>query len=276
MSNLTDLISAGGGSASYPTIFLSKSQTWVPPQDGNIMIHVIGAGGSGSAHIYAFVTGGGAGGYCKKNSLAVTTSGSFTVVVGAGGASVFNGGNGATTGNAGGNTTVAGTGLSSTLTANGGAAGVTSGSNPTGGTASNGDVNTTGGGSAYAMGGGAVGLTGTGNSGYQLGNLWMGGDCDVIGNLWSSSLGQIAGGKGGNGFNVENRTVYANNSSSVDAEPLAGGGTSWNVAADADYYSVAGHASIGGGGGGNRYNNQVNRAISGRGGEGIVVIQYIP
>ena len=277
MSNFTDFIGGGGGgSAAYPTIFLSKSQTWVPPQDGNICIHVIGAGGSGSAHIYTNVTGGGAGGYCKKNSLAVTTGGSFTVVVGAGGASVFNGGAGATNGNAGGNTTVAGTGLGSTLTANGGAGGVTTGTTPTGGTASNGDVNNTGGGSGFATGGGAVGLTGTGNSGYALSNLWMGGDCDVIGDLWSSSLGQIAGGKGGSGFHVEVRTVYVN-TTNVDAEPLAGGGTSWNVDTQSpNYYSIAGHASIGGGGGGNRYNNQVNRAISGRGGEGLVVIQYIP
>ena len=49
MSNFTDFIS--GGSASFPTIFLNKSQTWVPPQDGNIMIHVIGAGGGGLALI---------------------------------------------------------------------------------------------------------------------------------------------------------------------------------------------------------------------------------
>ena len=52
------------------------------------MIHVIGAGGSGSGGpILPSCTAGAAGGYCRKNSLAVTTSGSFTVVVGAGGAS---------------------------------------------------------------------------------------------------------------------------------------------------------------------------------------------
>ena len=82
MSNFTDFISGGGGSASFPTIFLTKSQTWVPPQDGNIMIHVIGAGGSGSgstseSNSSTAAGGGGAGGYCRKNSLAVTTSGSI-------------------------------------------------------------------------------------------------------------------------------------------------------------------------------------------------------
>ena len=86
MSNFTDFIS-GGGSASFPTIFLSKSQTWVPPQDGNIMIHVIGAGGGGAAYTNASsLQSGGAGAYCRTNSLAVTTSGSYTVVIGAGGA----------------------------------------------------------------------------------------------------------------------------------------------------------------------------------------------
>ena len=86
MSTLSGLISAG--SATFPTIFLSKSQTFVPPQDGNVMIHVIGAGGSGNSSSANTFGGGGAGGYCRKNSLAVTTSSSFTVVVGAGGAQV--------------------------------------------------------------------------------------------------------------------------------------------------------------------------------------------
>ena len=115
MSNFTDFISGGGG-ASFPTIFLHKSQTWVPPQDGKIMIHVIGAGGSGCATNLTTLESGAAGGYCRKNSLAVTTSGSFTVTIGAGGASVVGA---AGSGAAGGTTSVAGTGLGSTLTATG-------------------------------------------------------------------------------------------------------------------------------------------------------------
>ena len=112
----------GGGSASFPTIFLHNSQTWVPPQDGNIMIHVIGAGGSGCGHTSLIYQSGAAGGYCRKNSLAVTTSGSFTVVVGAGGAYVINA---TAAGATGGTTSVSGTGLGSKLTATGGAGGAT-------------------------------------------------------------------------------------------------------------------------------------------------------
>ena len=111
MSNFTDFISTGGGGGGgLPVnIILGYSQTWVPPVDGNICIHVVGAGG-GAMGNDGYDSSGGAGGYCKKNSLAVTTSGSFTVVVGAGGAGGYNGAAGGT----GGNTTVAGTGLSST------------------------------------------------------------------------------------------------------------------------------------------------------------------
>ena len=83
MSTLSSLISGGGGA--LPQITLTQSQTFVPPQDGNVCIHVIGAGGGGAGEVNA-ANGAGAGGYCKKNILAVTTGGSFTVVVGAGGA----------------------------------------------------------------------------------------------------------------------------------------------------------------------------------------------
>ena len=262
MSNFTDFIS-GGGSASFPTIFLHNSQTWVPPQDGNIMIHVIGGGGSGSANNSNLVQSGAAGGYCRKNSLAVTTSGSFTVVVGAGGASRI-GSFG--TGTAGGTTSVAGTGLGSTLTATGGAAGAnSSGTYTAGGTATGGDVNNTGGRGGYQIGGGAVGLTGTGNDGFKGTNSYrsVGADCDILGDFYSSSFGQISGGAGG--------TLYIAGSIVVEAGELAGGGGN----AGATFPMTAGHASIGGGGG-FTFNTSVADTISGRGGEGCVVIQYIP
>lgn len=271
MSNLTDLISAGGGSASFPTIFLSKSQTFVPPQDGNICIHVIGAGGSGGASNISDYSSGAAGGYCKKNTLAVTTSSSFTVVVGAGGASVV----GTSVGNAGGNTTVAGTGLSATLTANGGAGGRT-GNNSVGGSASNGDVNNTGGAGIFVGGGGAVGLTGTGNIGKNNTGLYSGADCDVVGDLWSSSLGQLAGDIGAAG--VERGA----NSGEIaplpyTAGPLAGGGYSRkNLNVQLYGKMKGGDATIGGGGGSCHNSSSGSEAHSGRGGEGIVVIQYIP
>lgn len=98
-----------------------------------------------------------------KEGLDVTTSGSFTITIGAGGASVY--ASGSTSGTAGGNTTVAGTGLSATLTANGGGGGVAfaitenGAAGGAGGTASNGTINRTGG----AGGTVGAGLVTTGN-----------------------------------------------------------------------------------------------------------------
>jgi len=263
MSTLSGLISAGGGSASFPTIFLHKSQTFVPPQDGKIMIHVIGAGGGGAANTSdSALQSGGAGAYCRKNSLAVTTSGSFTVVIGAGGSGSL----GVGAGSNGGNTTFSGTGLSSTLTANGGVGGALSNTaNTTAATASNGNVNYSGGRGGYQIGGGAVGLTGTGNDGTKepTSTVRIGGACDVIGDFWSSSLGQISGGVGG-------QPVYSVGIGNPVAEPLAGAGSVNDCVR-----GVVPNATIGGGGGAFYYYNAAV-LTSGRGGEGIVVIQYIP
>jgi len=267
VSNFSDFIGGGGGS-SFPTIFLHKSQTWVPPQDGNIMIHVIGAGGSGASAVDFTIQSGAAGGYCRKNSLAVTTSGSFTVVIGAGGAPTV-GAYGA--GNAGGTTTVAGTGLSSTLTATGGAGGaLTTGAYTTGGTASNGDVNNAGGRGGFSRGGGAVGLTGTGNDGISVNdtNYTVSGSCDILGDFYSSSFGQISGSSGGGNQYV---TSSSQGYGPEVAGPLAGG----VGAAKYNLNMFAGHASIGGGGG-STYSGWAAGATSGRGGQGCVVIQYIP
>ena len=269
MSNFSDFIGGGGGS--FPTIFLHNSQTWVPPQDGNIMIHVIGAGGSGSCNTAGSnISSGAAGGYCRKNSLAVTTSGSFTVLIGAGGASRI-GTTGA--GNDGGTTSVAGTGLSAPLRAFGGQGGLFSSTTYTaGGLSDGGDVNYTGGRGGYQKGGGGVGLSGTGLDGGNVVNLntSFGGRCDILGDFYSSSLGQISGSSGGKGIYMHSSTDNAAGES--EAGPLAGAGGMIMSGVNA---SIAGHASIGGGGG-FCYATSVNNIISGRGGEGCVVIQYIP
>jgi hypothetical protein len=265
MSNFTDFIGGGGGSASYPTIFLHNSQTWVPPQDGNIMIHVIGGGGSGSGTTStAQIESGAAGGYCRKNSLAVTTSGSFTVTIGAGGASVLGA---AGAGTAGGVTTMAGTGLS--LLRSFGGAGGALGTNTytTGGVATGGDVNYTGGRGGYQKGGGAVGLSGTGIDGGGSSSTSFGGRCDILGDFYSSSLGQLSGSSGGKGMYMYTGSAAGESESG----PLAGAGGTMIIQST----SVVGHASIGGGGGW-CYGSTTARIHSGRGGEGCVVIQYIP
>ena len=74
---------AAGGGGAFPQFFFTVTENWVPPQDGNICIHAIGAGGGGRGANSTNYRGGGGGGYAKLNSLAVTTSGSFTITIGA-------------------------------------------------------------------------------------------------------------------------------------------------------------------------------------------------
>ena len=213
-----------GGNDTLPQIALTQAQTWVPPQDGTVMIHVIGAGGGGmGSNEPSRPNGAGAGGYSRKNALAVTTAGSFTVVIGAGAIGSISDGAG---GN-GGNSTVAGTGLSATLTANGGTGATTSDTTGAGGAASNGDVNNTGG-AGGTFGGGAVGVYGTGNPG-SVGiddTAQGGGDSDALGVPSMSGFGHIVGGYGGKKIDI-NATVVTNSSPSNnnDGEFLAGGGT---------------------------------------------------
>ena len=280
MSTLSGLISAGGGGGALPQIALTQSQTWVPPQDGNVCIHVIGAGASGRASdASANANGGGAGGYCKKNSLAVTTSGSYTVVVGVGGAPQTTTPSSASYHNAGGASTVAGTGLSATLTANGGAGydGRGASYQLLGGSASGGDVNNTGG-SGNAGGGGAVGVYGAGAVGNAPAYYYRGGTTDAYGDVSLSGFGHIAGGKGGNG-----KTFYGNHDRRASENQiesggfLCGGGSVYARLAQSGLATIyAGDGGIGGGGGGLRTNGTSGQWVTGRGGDGIVLIQYLP
>ncbi len=250
MSNLTDLISAGGG-AVLETIILTKSQTWTPPVNGTGVIHVIGGGASGNSN--EGNNGGGAGGYSRK-AVTFATGTNWTIVVGAGGAGGLNQNYAA-----GGNSTA--TDGSSSLTANGAAAGVT------GGSASGGDVNFTGGsggstssGSVYG-GGGAVGVfangaTGTNPAGGQTTDANGGADSFVV-----LGLGQLIGGKGGaGGVNAESGGF------------LSGGGTGYSSTTNA--LAVGGKGGIGAGGGG-AYHNNTDYRVAGDGGDGIVIIQYL-
>jgi len=264
------ILAAEAGGGALPQITLTQSQTWVPPQDGNVCIHVIGAGASGrSSTANSSVKGGGAGGYSKKNSLAVTTSGSYTVVVGVGGVPVT--AVNASYHNAGGASTVAGTGLSATLTANGGY------NNSAGGAASGGDVNNTGG-AGNTGGGGAVGVYGTGAVGNSPTYYYRGGTTDAYGDVSLSGFGHIAGGKGGNG-----KTFYGNNDTRASENQiesggfLCGGGSVYARLAQTGLATIyAGDGGIGGGGGGLRTASTAGQWVTGRGGDGIVIIQYLP
>jgi hypothetical protein len=284
------VLGAAAGGA-FPQFFIGKSQTWTPPQDGNVCLHLVGAGGGGYAHTYNQGTavdtrGGGGGGYCKKNSLAVTTANALTIVVGSGGVAALwihysgAGSHSIVVPTSGGNTTVAGNGLSSTLTANGGAAGTVSGS-PAGGASANGDLNLTGQSAGY--GGGAVSIYANlpamtfPNNAYALGRsggLGMGGGrTDARGaGLGTSSYGTICGGDyGGHGVWINNTNHYSGDS--ARAGDLCGGGPrSTNV----NFGEGGGNGGIGGGGGGAVNYNPWATSTGGHGGDGIVLIQYMP
>jgi len=272
VSNFSDFIGGGGG---LPVnIVLGHSQTWVPPVDGNICIHVVGAGGGGVGTDGSNRSGGGAG-YCKKNSLAVTTSHSYTVIIGAGGAGGYNN----ATGGLGGATTVSGTGLGSPLRAFGGT-GATSSVNGVGGLSDGGDVNNTGGAGGYT-GGGAVGITGTGNAGSSTAyNDPYGGSCDVIGPESLIGHGYICGGKGGDMFYSKTDATASygpmNYSPNGTGGFLAGGGSWYMDGSGMGPVAYGGHGGIGGGGGCCNNDNGGSYAVGGNGGNGIVIIQYLP
>ena len=263
MSSLSSLISGGGGA--LPQIALTQSQTWVPPQDGNVCIHVIGGGGGGFGGSDSSPYGGGAGGYCKQTSLAVTTAGSFTIVVGAAGTFGSNNQNGG----AGGNSTVAGTGLSSTLTANGGAGG-TGSAGGAGGTASNATVNFTGGAGGEA-GGGAVGVYGTGNSADQFG----GGLTDSLGDQAMSGYGYIYGGLNGARWYNQTSSNGLPSMYNQNAKGWLSGGAKYDTNGGSAF-ALVGIAIIGGGGGPAYTPTAAGWAKAGSGGAGIVLIQYLP
>ena len=274
MSNLTDLISAGGGgtTTSLYNVWISRSTTWTPPYSGVVTIHCIGAGGGGGVQTGSTWTrGGGGGGYCRKE-LTVSTGTNWTMVVGAGGGAASSSGG---SGSAGGNTSA--TDGSTTLTANGGGGGNTS--STAGGSASGGDVNFTGGGSNATCGGGCVGTTANGHDGETSFNAQYGSnyaECDFVSPYDPLAYGRMTGGEiGGIPFLSEyNNAHFAANIASHGGFGSGGGAVS-NIA---PYFrGTAGNGGIGGGGGG--FNNNNNGTVTyscqaGRGGDGIILIQY--
>ncbi len=96
----------GGGGSPLPEpewLFQKSSYTYTFPYDGVVLVHVVGAGGSGAVQYNNYsATGGGAGGYCRKQ-FTVTSSTTATVTTGVGGAQIGQGtqqsaGNAGTTG----------------------------------------------------------------------------------------------------------------------------------------------------------------------------------
>ena len=265
----------GAGVPALPQITINKSQTWVPPQDGVVCIHVVGAGGSGAIDTAFDDAAGGAGAYAKIPSLAVTTAGSFTLVVGVGGASRAIS-NAETHGFAGGNSTIAGTGITGTLSCGGGGGGDKNAGTHAAGGAVSGSTNEgwagfSGGGGRVS--GGAVGIFATGNESMGFNDTPYnrnGAATDAaFGGLAMSGYGAICGGTTGG-------PQYTNN---VDfrgeGDDFCGGGYGYATGSSS---AQGGKGGVGAGGGavfpsgGTAYSY---KCISGAGGNGIILIQYL-
>ena len=261
------VLGAAAGGA-FPQLTITQSQTWVPPQDGTVCIHVVGAGGGGMG-LNSGAYSGGSGAYGKIPTLAVTTSGSFTLVVGVGG-------NGATGGNSaanGGASTVAGTGLTGTKTCNGGTGGRHDGSayvNGSGGTVVGSGESWAGyvGGAGGTYGGGAVGIYATG----QASSFCQGGMTDAqSGGLAMSGYGIICGGSQPSPAQYLPSSL---NNYPIQGDDLCGGGSA--IYSTYGGYTNAASGGVGGGGGGCRNTTQSTGAVGADGGDGIILIQYLP
>jgi len=255
----------GSPPGAFPQLTITQSQTWVPPQDGTVCVHVVGAGSAGIGG--SSTRGGGAGAYAKIPSVAVTTSGSYTLVVGVGGAGNY----GNITGAAGGASSIAGTGLTGTKTSGGGAA-ATSSANGTGGTVSGsgeGWAGYTGG--AGNMSGGAVGIFATGGNGTirktdaSAGGLAMSGYGIICGGSQSYGNGELI-------FTLAGQTP----SLPIDAGDLCGGVGIYTDETLTKVYGGNGGIGGGGGAGRNTSTNGTYQGWGGRGGDGIILIQYLP
>ena len=260
----------GGGGKTYPQYFITKSQTWVPPEDGNICIHVIGGGGSGAVGTTVY-GGGAAAAYGKIASLAVTTSGSFTLVVGAGGNMRMGLGDGVT----GGNSTIAGTGITGTLTCGGGEGGIQSSAANAGGGAVSGSANEGWAGFSGGTGtvsAGAVGVYATGATSSAV--SYLGAKTDAgPGGILASRYGTICGGQRGGMWTTN--TSAEDQSDHIHGEDLCGGGYTYT---SVGINSFSGNGGIGAGGGACRAGTGGVAAYlrAGTGGHGIILIQYLP
>ena len=261
LSSLTG--GSGGGGSPLPQpewLFQKSSFSYTFPYDGVVRVHVIGAGGSGGAQNNGYsATGGGAGGYCRKQ-FTVTTSTTATVTTGVGGARVGQG-----TSNADGNAGTATTFVlgSDTLTANGGTGGTRYGttSKGLGGSATGGDINYTGGNGgarlgqyndyAQATGGGAVNLFNLTTDGGSITNA--GRNCATGG-----------GGVGGRGGNITNSSYYQ----------ITGGGGSAGPADDIPNSGNTYGASSNGGAAGARLFIFNGPFLDGKGGNPIRLYNY--
>jgi len=257
----------GGGGEAFPQLTITQSQTWVPELDGNVCIHVVGAGGGGTGYTTYPTYSGGAGAYGKIPTLAVTTSGSYTLVVGVGGI----GGNNGNTGGGGGSSTIAGTGLTGTKTCGGGGGAYTS--SGSGGSVSGSGESWAGfsGGAGSNDGGGAVGIYATGQAGQPIPAM-RGGMTDAqSGGLAMSGFGIICGGSQPSLAQYLLTSVF---NYPIQGDDLCGGRPT--IYSNNGGYVRCSDGGVGGGGGACRNVASGAYAFGGAGGDGIILIQYLP
>lgn len=229
--------------------------TWTPPAGiGYVDYHVIGGGGSGGNG------GGGAGGYMNGTSYLLTTTYTYTIMVGDGGPMYVNGGQAATNG---------GNSSFSNITAYGGGSGGWS----VGGNGSSG-----GGGGGQSPN--YIGYAIYGNQGHNggLGQVYVAAAGGGSGAVGGAGTGQYGGTGGiGNLSNITGTPTYYSGGGGGGAHSgyAMGGGSGGNGGGGAGGSGAHGTNATpetGGGGGGHGYNNFGDAFRSGAGGSGVVYL----
>ena len=225
---------------------------------------IIGGGGSGGANL----GGGGGGGEFVEGSI-LGASGSYDIVVGAGGAAVT--GNENTNGNDGGTSTFNGI---SAIGGGGGGGQPFNGRNGGSGGGGAGNATTTGGTGTAPTGLGNNGGTGVGGDNNR--GAGGGGGAGAVGANGSATTG---GGDGGSGASWSINAIFyaggggggAKNGTGAGAGGNGGGG----AASDDSVTPTNGFPGTDGLGGGGGGGPNVVSSVSGKGGDGVVIIAYL-
>ncbi len=290
MVNASELLSFGSsGEQQFYTeeFYTTGTQNWTVPADvSRILVSVLGGGGSGGGGGGAYYRGGGGGGggYCDA-IVNVVPAQIYTVVVGAGGAAQASS-SGTFQGITGGSSSFSGNGINLVGGGGQGGGGQGIGPNPaTGGTASGGDTNYTGGDGGMHIdtsnpasgGGSAAHRFGIGVPGADAtGSLALGGVLDQFRLRYGTPpfeypglFGTLPYYKVEGGLPVIGDFLgYSNGSTS--AVGVAGGAGRFGA-----NDTQGRNGDIGGGGGGAVAYEVGRTATSGKGGDGMVAITYV-
>ena len=264
------VVTSSGGSTIH-TFTTSGTLSPITTLSASYLIVAGGGGGGEESFASGVGGGGGAGGLLTGSALAIDSSSTYLVTVGAGGASVSSPG---TVGNNGSNSSFS---MVSTASVGGGGGG--GGSSV--GTTAVGNGGSGGGGTNSTVSSGGTGTSGQGNSGgtaFPSGGTASisaggGGGAGAVGSNASSGVGG-AGGIGVASSISGTSTYYAGGGGGASGT-TAGAGGNGGGGAGATYNvgsGTGGTANLGGGGGGAQ--NGTGGTASGAGGSGVVIISY--